>query len=70
MSDTENLTIAEAAQLLRVTPLTLANWRKAGTGPPWVRIGPQTIRYRKASLVAYLDKLEAESKETKRRGAR
>lgn len=63
-NQTDTLTISEAAQLLRVTTLTLANWRNAGTGPPWIRLGPRTVRYRHASLVAYLDELEGRTDRT------
>ena len=59
MSDNmEFLTAKEAAHFLRVTPLTLKHWRDSGEGPPWVRLGPKTIRYRLSSLMAYLDEIE------------
>ena len=58
MADTEFLTIREAACFLRVCPLTLKNWRDRGEGPPWLRVGPKAIRYKRSSLTAYLDKLE------------
>lgn len=59
MSDTEEfLTTGEAARVLRVSKLTLKNWRDRGEGPPHVRLGPKTIRYRLSSLMAYLDEIE------------
>ena len=33
------LKLEEAAALLGISPSTLANWRAAGTGPPWLRVG-------------------------------
>lgn len=38
-----NLTPVEAAALLRVTPKTLANWRSAGTGPAFKKIGGRVV---------------------------
>ncbi len=39
MESREYLKPAEAAELLRVSPATLMNWRRRGTGPRFVRIG-------------------------------
>ena len=62
MSDKSDLlTIAETAKLIRVTPLTLKNWRDRGEGPPWARLGPGTIRYRRSSLLVFLDHMERRS---------
>lgn len=58
MPDTDLLTIQEAAAILRVVPLTMKNWRDRGEGPPWIKIGPRAIRYRRSSLMAYLAKIE------------
>ena len=55
----EFLTVREAAAFLRVTRITLQNWRDSGEGPPWVRLGPKTIRYRLSSLMSYLDDIES-----------
>lgn len=33
------LTQREAADLLRVSQITLYNWRRAGYGPAWAQIG-------------------------------
>jgi hypothetical protein len=53
----EFLNEKEAADLLRVSPRTLANLRVTGGGPPFTRVGG-TIRgrilYERAQLVAYL----------------
>lgn len=43
---TNLLTAKEVAKMLRVTPLTLARWRKAGRGPYWVRRGTRAVGYR------------------------
>ncbi len=57
-SGPEFLTVNETAALLRVTPLTLRNWRRDNFGPPWCRIGQAAIRYRRSTLMGWLDKLE------------
>lgn len=37
------------------TPVgTLANWRSAGKGPPFIRISPKKIRYRRSDLERWL----------------
>jgi Helix-turn-helix domain len=43
------LTPTEAAALLRRAPATLANWRAAGTGPAYVKVG-RLVRYRQSDL--------------------
>ena len=53
----ELLTEREAAAFLHVCPRGLINWRNAGR-VPFLRIGGRTIRYRRASLVALVEKLE------------
>lgn len=57
-TNSDFLNINEAARYLRVTPLTLRNWRQRGEGPPWIRLGPRMIRYPVPSLSAYLVELE------------
>ena len=49
------LTTTAAAAVLQVHPATLVNWRKAGTGPKYVRLGPRNIRYHRADLTEYLE---------------
>ena len=44
------LTPAEAGKVLRTNTQTLANWRVAGRGPPWVRLIGRRVFYRKADL--------------------
>ena len=49
------LTEEKAAQYLGISKFTLAAWRKAGTGPPSVRMGWTVIRYRPQDLEKYID---------------
>lgn len=37
------LLTAEAAQILRVSPGTMANWRYRGTGPKWRKYGGTVV---------------------------
>jgi hypothetical protein len=37
------LTSQETAELLRLVPGTLANWRVAGFGPPFIRLGRRVL---------------------------
>lgn len=54
MADTDPpMTAAEAAAYLRVRPLTLARWRKAGTGPNYAKVGKRYL-YRLSDLEAYV----------------
>jgi predicted DNA-binding transcriptional regulator AlpA len=48
------LTPRQAAARLGVVPLTLANWRSRGLGPPFVKIGGYFVRYREEDLDAYV----------------
>lgn len=47
------LTGAEAARRLRLSPSTLANWRAAGTGPAFCRIG-RAVRYDAAEIEQFV----------------
>ena len=52
------LTTQEVATYLRVTSQTLAKWRKACEGPPFIRLGEGQkgrIRYRWVALTDWLD---------------
>ena len=42
------------AKLLRKKTSTLANWRYAGTGPKYVKVG-QNIFYRESDVAEYLE---------------
>lgn len=46
----------EAAQLLHVTPHTLAKWRMDGVGPDFIRMGKLKSRcmYERSAISAYL----------------
>ena len=44
----------EVARRLGLAERTLAAWRAAGTGPPWVRVGARTIRYSAGALATWL----------------
>jgi predicted DNA-binding transcriptional regulator AlpA len=46
----ELLTENQASEVLGTAPHTLSNWRSAGKGPRYVRIGTRTIRYPKSAL--------------------
>lgn len=51
----ELLTSEEVAEELSVGLQMLANWRYAGTGPAYIKLGPKTVRYRRAALEAWLE---------------
>ena len=57
-TNSDFLTVNETARFLRVTPLTLRNWRERGEGPPWIRLSSRVIRYPVPSLTVYLAELE------------
>jgi hypothetical protein len=54
----EDLKPPEAAKRIKVSEQTLANWRSAGTGPPYRKLSPGRggrVRYPKDALEAWLD---------------
>ncbi len=57
---------AEAAQILGISPRTLANWRVQGRGPAYVRIGKNRspILYRAGGIESWLESrlIDGESK--------
>jgi predicted site-specific integrase-resolvase len=57
-AETDALTTAEAAKLLRVNRATLDKWRQRGHGPVFVRIGAggktSPIRYTRRAIADYL----------------
>jgi hypothetical protein len=54
-----NMTIPEAAEYLRISKGALANLRYQGRGgPPYLRLTPKTILYRRDALDAWLDAAE------------
>lgn len=48
------LTPSDVADLLRVSPGTLANWRSQGRGPAYVRLADGPVRYEAADVSAWL----------------
>lgn len=52
------LTPAETADLLGVTELTLAEWRRHRQGPPYLKLGHRTVRYDRDALGAWLEARE------------
>lgn len=49
------LTQREAADLLRVSQITLYNWRRAGYGPAWAQIGGK-IMYSQDDINEFFNK--------------
>jgi predicted DNA-binding transcriptional regulator AlpA len=45
---------AEAAEMLGVSRVTLRNWRRAGTAPEHVELGPRLIRYTREAVLDYI----------------
>ncbi len=54
---TDLLTTIEAAELLELTAGTLKNYRVAGTGPAYKKIGGK-VRYRRDDLEAWITTVE------------
>lgn len=57
--DDELLTPAQVAEELQLTPSTLANWRSAGTGPDYVKLGTpgthgKSVRYRRCDVAEWI----------------
>jgi Predicted site-specific integrase-resolvase len=48
------------SDLLEVTTKTLANWRSAGSGPPFVKAGGRVL-YKESDVYAWLDSRRASS---------
>jgi len=57
----EVMTTEEAAEFLQCSVAHLEIARTKGGGPPFARLGPRLIRYRKVTLLAYLAEREATS---------
>jgi len=49
------LTEIEAAEILNVHRQTMTSWRYRGVGPPFVRLSPACIRYRRQDLDEWLE---------------
>ena len=48
------LTTNEVSRRLRVSREKLRRWRREGDGPPFVKIGPRTVRYRASEVEQFL----------------
>ena len=49
----KRITEVELAKRLDISTRTLQQWRRAGIGPAYIRIGQNTIRYRDEDVLAY-----------------
>lgn len=68
------LTTRQAAELLMVHPVTMAQWRQKGRGPKYTKVGdaPKArIRYRVADIYAWMRQYNVSPKQgaSTRRGA-
>jgi predicted DNA-binding transcriptional regulator AlpA len=52
--DDEIKTSNEVADRLKIKPKTLSEWRSAGKGPKFFRVG-RTIRYRESEIRSWLE---------------
>ncbi|KUJ64244.1 MULTISPECIES: helix-turn-helix domain-containing protein [Streptomyces] len=62
-SGEEHLSPREAAQLIRVTPKTLSNWRALNIGPRYTKLSPGRggrIRYSRSAIAEFLSVREGE----------
>lgn len=48
--------VDDVASYLGVSDVTLKKWRLAGGGPPWYRLGGQTIVYKLAEVDEWVEK--------------
>ncbi len=48
---------SEVAPFFGVSHWTLQTWRRQGEGPPYVKVGSRSIRYRGKQLLVWLDSL-------------
>ena len=67
MNEDHWLTPAEVAAELKFPLPTLRGWRHRGIGPASVKLGPQTIRYRRSEIDRWV--AEQEATEEARRNA-
>ena len=51
----ELLTTEQAAVELGLSKTTLEHWRTVRKGPPFARVGPRCIRYRRADLDQWIE---------------
>lgn len=53
-SDNDLLTQEQVSELLGFAPSTLQTWRSRGGGPPFLRLGHRTVRYRRSAVDAWV----------------
>lgn len=51
----EYLTTADVARLLQIGVKAAHARRVRGNGPPFIQIGPRTIRYKRRDVLAWID---------------
>lgn len=49
------LTEAQTAQRLQVSIRTLQGWRLSGGGPPFIKLGRRSVRYRMSDLDRWIE---------------
>jgi predicted DNA-binding transcriptional regulator AlpA len=54
-SASDVLTAKETSQEYGIPEPTLTDWRYKSLGPPYVRLGPKSIRYRRRDIEAWLE---------------
>jgi predicted DNA-binding transcriptional regulator AlpA len=52
--DVDILTTEEASRLTHVKEGTLRYWRATRQGPPWFKLGPRKIAYRRSQVEAWM----------------
>ena len=55
-ADSDFLTTAEAARLLKVSPITMSIWRHKKRGPEYVVIGDRGVRYKRSALLSFIER--------------
>lgn len=50
------MTPKAASALIGVSDKTMANWRSAGTGPPFYKPSPHVVLYRTADLITWAER--------------
>ena len=50
----ELLTTNEVSRRLKVSREKLRRWRREGDGPPFLKVGPRTVRYRASEVERFL----------------
>lgn len=50
------LTTQQVAEIIGISPDTIARYRRQGNGPKYLRLGNNLIRYRRSDVEEWLDK--------------